>query len=80
MTAFTQEQIDYLANLWGDLDPEKLTRAQAFGLVVNTSFEEGQTLKDVVGEENAKTLTGRVLDQLGFESPRPVASLESFLG
>jgi len=77
---FNQHQIDYLANLWNDLNPDQITRNQAFGLVVNTSFEEGQILPDVVGDEVAKTITGKVLDQLGFKSPRPVASLEAFLG
>jgi hypothetical protein len=48
------------------LDATKLTRNQAFGIVVNAKNSKGVSLLDHLGQTEAIKVAGQVLNELGF--------------
>jgi hypothetical protein len=58
------------------INPVKLTRGQAFGIVVNTTNPAGETLKEKLGEDLAIELTSEVLENLGY--PKYVKAVVDF--
>lgn len=55
-----------IAALYTNLDPVKVTRNQAFGVVLNNTTVSGKTL---AGHPNGGRVTAQVLNRLGFIEP-----------
>lgn len=50
------------------LDPAKLSRNAAFGIVINTKNSKGISLQEHLGQTEALKVAGAVLNNLGFGS------------
>ena len=55
-------------------NPEKTSRNKAFGVVINASINE-QTLKELVGEQEATKIASSVLTRLGYVSNKVTVKL-----
>lgn len=65
---YTQQQVDILVSEFARLDPNRLTRNQAFGILINAVGSNGKSMKDHFGIDVALKLASEVLDGLGFAS------------
>lgn len=66
--AYTAKQVQILTAEFNRLDPNRLTRNQAFGILINAVGSNGKSMKDHFGLDVALKLASEVLDQLGFAS------------
>jgi hypothetical protein len=60
--------VSNLVTEFSRLDPAKLSRNQAFGIIVNAKNSKGVSLQDNFGLTEALKITGQVLNELGFGS------------
>lgn len=58
--------VSNLVSEFNRLDPARLTRNQAFGIVINAKNSRGVSLLDHFGQVEALRITGQVLNELGF--------------
>jgi len=61
--------ISQIAAQYNHLSPEKVTRNQAFGVVLNNTTVGGQTL---ASHPSGARVTGQVLSRLGFSQTQEV--------
>jgi hypothetical protein len=62
----SQSLVQNLVSEFNRLDPNKLSRNQAFGIVVNARNSKGISLLDHLGQTEAVKTAGQVLNELGF--------------
>jgi hypothetical protein len=62
----SQDLVKALVSEFARLDATKLSRNQAFGIVVNAKNSKGVSLLDHLGQVEAVKTAGAVLNQLGF--------------
>lgn len=65
---YTQQQVDILVSEFARLDPKRLSRNQAFGIVINAKGSNGKSMQEHFGMEEALKLASAVLTELGFEN------------
>lgn len=64
----SQDLVKALVSEFARLDPKKIGRNSAFGIIVNAKNSKGVSLIDHFGQEAAVKTAGLVLNELGFES------------
>jgi hypothetical protein len=58
--------VSNLVSEFNRLDPAKLSRNQAFGIVINAKNSKGVSLQENFGQVEALKIAGSVLNELGF--------------
>ena len=58
--------VSNLVSEFARLDPAKLSRNQAFGIVVNAKNSKGISLQEAFGQVEALKIAGAVLNAIGF--------------
>lgn len=64
----SQDLVKALVSEFNRLDSNKLSRNQAFGIVINAKNSKGVSLQENFGQVEALKIAGAVLNELGFGS------------
>ena len=64
----SQSLVQSLVSEFARLDATKLSRNQAFGIVINAKNSKGISLQEHLGQTEALKVAGAVLNALGFGS------------